>query len=143
MHKRKLIREEIVSILINNVTLVNSSNIFETRIEPIYETTKIPAIAVYTNEESAERFASGSTIYVRTLNLSIEIIVQGNSDIDDSIDAICEEIEAALNSSQYESSYNYQSIEYQGLDIAFLKDGRFPKATARLNYSLVYETEET
>jgi hypothetical protein len=142
-HKRKLIREEIVSILINNVTLVNSNNIFETRIEPIYESGKIPAIAVYTNEESAERFSSGAIIYDRTLTLAIEILVQANNNIDDSIDAICKEIEAALNSSQYESSNNYQSIEYQGLDVAYIKDGRLPKAAARLNYSIKYETEET
>jgi len=142
MHKRKLIREEIVNALKNELTLVAPTSVFESRVEPIFQSSLLPAIAVYTREETAERFASGSVAYVRSLSLAVEILVQGNSDSDDSIDAICEEIEAALNSAKYERSANYNAIEYQGTDVAFIAEGRTPKAAARLNYQIDYETEE-
>ena len=141
MHKRKLIREEIVTVLKNGLSLVADSSVFESRVEPIFQTSVLPAVAVYTRSETAERFASGSTIYTRELNLAVEILVQGNSDSDDSIDAICKEIEAVLNSAENESSENYQSLEYQGTDVAFIAEGRVPKAAARLNYRVSYETE--
>lgn len=141
-HKRKLIREEIVSILQSEVSLVASTSIFESRIEPIYETAKIPAIAVYTKQESAEAFNDHHRIYQRELEIAIEILVQGNSGIDDSIDAICEEVETALNGTKYERSSNYQSIELTQTEVAFLAEARAPKAAARLTYLIKYETQE-
>ena len=141
-HKRKLIREEICTILRNELTLVSSSNVYESRVEPIFESSKIPAIAVYTRSETAESFDSPGTIYHRTLNLAVEVLVQGNSDSDDSIDAICEEIEEALNKTENLLSENYHAIEYIGTDVAFIGEGRVPKAAARLNYNIEYRTEE-
>lgn len=141
MHKRKLIREQIVSILKSNVTLVSSDYIFESRIEPIYESAKIPAIAVYTKEESSESFKDGGQIYQRDLQVAVEMLVQGNSNIDDSIDAICEEIESALCSDEHSVTENYQSIELTNTETAFLAEGRLPKAACRLTFLIRYETE--
>ena len=141
-HKRKLIREEICTILRNSLSIVSSSNVYESRVEPIFESSKIPAVAVYTRQENATSFDGPGRIYHRTLSLAVEVLVQGNSDSDDSIDAICEEIEAALNSSENFQSENYHSIEYTGTDVAFIAEGRVPKAAARLNYNIEYETEE-
>lgn len=142
-HKRKLIRQEIVAALKNELTLVEDLNIFESRVEPIFERSKLPAIAVYTRAETSERFAQGSHIYNRSLSLAVEILVQGNADSDDKIDDICKEIEGALNSSKYERSENYESIELTATDIAFVSEGRLPKAAARLNYEIEYQSDET
>lgn len=142
-HKRKLIREQIVALLKSGVSLVSNDNVYESRVEPIFESSRIPAIAVYTREETATPFDSPGRIYHRTLSLAVEVLVQGNSDSDDSIDAICEEIEAVLNSSENFQSGNYYSIEYTGTDVAFIAEGRVPKAAARLNYNIEYETEES
>lgn len=141
-HKRKLIREEIVSILQSEVGSVASSAIFESRIEPIFDHSILPVIAVYTRQESSEAFNDHHRIYQRELQLAVEILVQGNSGIDDSIDAICEEIEAALNGTKYERSDNYQSIELTDTEVAYLDSGRTPKAAARLTYLVKYETQE-
>lgn len=140
MHKRKLIREEIVNALKNGVSLVDSTSIFESRMEPIFESEKIPAIAVYTREETADSFNDVEKIYHRKLSLAVEVLVRGNTGSDDAIDAICEEIETVLHSVQQERSSNYQTIEYTGTEIAFIAEGRAPKAAARLTYTIDYET---
>lgn len=142
-HKRKLIREEIVALLKSGLSLVSSGNVYESRVEPIFESSRIPAVAVYTREETAQSFDSPGRIYHRTLSLAVEILVQGNSDSDDSIDAISEEIEAVLNASENFRSENYHAIEYTGTEVAFIAEGRVPKAAARLNYNIEYETEES
>ncbi len=141
-HTRKLIREELVSILRSEVASVSDTSIYESRIEPIFDRAALPAIAVYTRDETSEAFNDHDRIYQRDLQLAVEVLVQGNQNTDDSIDDICKEIEAALNSKQYERSENYQSIELTQTEIAFLAEGRAPKAAARLTYLIRYETRE-
>lgn len=142
-HKRKLIREEIVAALKNGLTLVASGSIYESRVEPIFDHSTLPAIAVYTREETAQSLNDHHKLYSRQLSLAVEILVRANENTDDDIDAISEEIEAVLNSVQYERSNNYQAIEYTGTDVAFIAEGRVPKAAARLTYQIEYETQET
>jgi hypothetical protein len=141
-HPRKLIREEIVSILKSEVPSVADTSIFESRIEPIFDRAILPAIAVYTKSESSEAFNDHHRIYQRDLEIAVEILVQGNNDTDDAIDDICEEIEAALNSTRHERSSNYQSIELTQTEVAFLAEGSRPKAAARLTFLIKYETQE-
>jgi hypothetical protein len=102
----------------------------------------LPAIAVYTKSESSEAFNDHHRIYQRDLEIAVEILVQGNNDTDDAIDDICEEIEAALNSTRHERSSNYQSIELTQTEVAFLAEGSRPKAAARLTFLIKYETQE-
>lgn len=140
--KRKAIREQIVGILKQDVTLVNDSSIYESRVEPIFDLASLPAIAVYTRQESNENFNDHHKVQQRELSLAIEILVRGNQNSDDDLDSICDEVEKALSNTETESSANYQSIELQSTEIGFLAEGRVAKAAARLTYLIRYEIEQ-
>lgn len=140
--KRKRIREEITQRLRDEVTLVNPISIYESRVEPIFDLTSLPAIAVYTREESNEDFNDHHKVQQRELSLAIEVLVRGNENSDDALDEICDEVEKSLSKRESERSSNYQRIELQSTEIGFLAEGRVPKAAARLTYLVQYEIDK-
>lgn len=146
-HKRKQIRESVVALLKADsalTALVPVAQIYESRVETIWKT-KIPAVAVYTRNETSDDFNQYDRILDRTLELAVEIVVDGTPDaanIDDQLDAIAEAIEnILLNSSNLVNSNIWQDIAYSGFEATFLGEGSKQVGAGRMEFEIKYLTE--
>lgn len=94
MHARQQIREAFVLALadIPGVTTYNG------RVFPVYNET-LPAIAVYSREESIETENTSGRVYgqqKRTLVVSVQIYAKVQGVIDDALDGISEQVETEV-----------------------------------------------
>ena len=94
-HIRKTIREHVVTTVTSLST--TGSNVYETRYFPL-QTGNLPALIVYTLDESIEDYTLGRNTRTqqRSLNLIIEAHCRGTANIDDTLDKIAEEVEEAM-----------------------------------------------
>ena len=94
-HVRKAIREHVVTTITSLST--TGSNVYETRYFPL-QTANLPALLVYTLDETIEDYTMGSNTRTqhRSLNLIIEAHCRGTDNIDDTLDTIAEEVEEAM-----------------------------------------------
>ena len=94
-HVRKAIREHVVTTITSLST--TGSNVYETRYFPL-QTANLPALLVYTLDETVEEYTMGSNTRTqhRSLNLIIEAHCRGTDNIDDTLDTIAEEVEEAM-----------------------------------------------
>ena len=94
-HVRKSIREHVVTTVTSLST--TGSNVYETRYFPL-QTGNLPALIVYTLDESIEDYTLGRNTRTqqRSLNLIIEAHCRGTANIDDTLDTIAEEVEEAM-----------------------------------------------
>ena len=138
-HIRKTIRENIVTTITGLST--TGSNVYETRYFPL-ETGNLPALIVYSNEESVENYTlgAGSRSMERTLNVTIEAHCRGTSNIDDTLDTIEEEVEEAMctdvSRGGNANDTKLQLTEYE-FDAGSQKTGM-----ARFTYAISYATKE-
>ena len=141
--KRKSIREAVVSLLQADATLtalVPSAQIYESRVETIWNT-KLPAIAVYTKNESVEGFSQYDRIVNRTLELAIEIVVDGTANLDDDLDEISDAIEnILLDSANLVQSNKWQRIGMLGFETTFAQEGSKQIGAGRMEFEIEYQT---
>lgn len=141
--KRKQIREAVVSLLQADSTLtalVPSSRIYESRVETIWNS-KLPAVAVYTKNETSEDFSQFSRIVNRSVELAIEIIVDGTQDIDDDLDEISDAIEQILlDSATLVNSELWQDIQMKGFETTFASEGSKQIGAGRMEFEIQYQS---
>lgn len=111
-HPRKLIRKAVVALLVGANTAAES-RVFPTRVPPIRKT-ELPAIAVYTEDEETDQdsMTTAPRELKRDVDMSIELFV-ANSDgysIDDAMDDLAEQVEAAMNGNRYLSGTASESV---------------------------------
>ena len=103
-HQRKLIRQAVAALLVSANTSA-AARVSTTRVEPI-QARALPAISVYTLSEqldAAQSAQSAPRELTRELRLEVAAWV-AHSDafpVDDAMDALAEQIEAAMDSDRY------------------------------------------
>lgn len=137
MHVRRQIRDEIISQLDGSTNALD--NVWSMRVYPVAKG-KLPAIIVYTKEESAENETIGDPTSVRDLVAVVEIYVKQQTDPDREIDLITEQIEGILG---IDNDLNgvAKFIEYQGIDIEHSGDGDNAFFVASMEYSIIYSVK--
>ena len=102
-HPRKLIRQTVTALLANAGT-VAGARVRSTRVDP-HKRSQLPAISVYTLGETTEGDSAQTAPIELTRNLKLEIAAWvAHSDelsVDDAMDDVAEEIEAAMASDYY------------------------------------------
>lgn len=96
MHPRAAVRQAIVAALVSKTAA--GARVFPTRVLPL-RTLELPALAVFIRLEEVDVEGSQNTAPLeldRTADVTIEGYVQGNEGVDDALDALSEEVEAAL-----------------------------------------------
>ena len=93
MHKRKQIRDRVETVLTGLTT--TGANVFASRVYPL-KASQIPGLLIYTEEEESEPGGSGAINRMLTLAVEGHVKAVGGA-IDDTLDAIAEEIEAAID----------------------------------------------
>ena len=138
-HFRQQIRERVATTLTGLTT--TGSNVFQSRVYPLQDA-NLPALLIYTKEESSEIITMGSTRALdRELTLSVEAYVKSNANSDDTIDTISDEIESAIGA---DTTLNNKAkdVFLISTDINYVGEGENPVAVATLNFLVNYCTDE-
>jgi hypothetical protein len=136
-HQRKTIRDAVVTLL-DTGTIVASGKVFSNRAVNVKDS-DLPVLNVYTQQETSSVLEFCSTKLDRSLSLVVEAVakVTTQESLDDTLDALCEEIEAALSAS---SSWNGTVFEsfLSGTSIEIERDGETYIGRALLTYDVRY-----
>jgi hypothetical protein len=97
-HIRKQIRDAVIARLKTDVEAV-SDRVFGNRARQVFPG-ELPCILVYTVQEPAEVSIEAPREYKRNLTLTIEILAKADNGIDDTLDALCETVEASIFSEE-------------------------------------------
>lgn len=134
MHKRTQIRNAIVNILDGSTSV--GAKVFLNRPHP-YNETDLPAIFIYTSEESAIDANLSQKTYKRTLNLAIEARVSSSTSVDESLDDIAEEIENLIKADLTINGL-CTNISMTGTEFDQTAEGRKVIGALRLNFEIKY-----
>lgn len=138
-HVRKQIRDNIVSTLTGLTT--TGSKVYKTRVYPLAEG-KLPGLCIYTGSETSE--ASTLTIprtKTRLLEVFVEAYAAGVTNVDDSLDQICVEVEEALAADVTRGGKAKDTV-VTATEIEFSGEGDKPVGVARITVTVTYMTKE-
>ena len=139
-HVREQLRDRVITLVTSLVT--TGANVFRTRYYPM-EAAKLPGLCVYTVDERSdlETMGMGTTsTLVRSLDLIIEGYAQSLSDIDETLDDIALEVEAAIGA---DSTLNdlCRDCHLVSTGIRILGEGDKPIGVIRLSFQINYRTQ--
>jgi hypothetical protein len=139
VHERQAIREAALTLL--DGATAAGVRVFKTRLAPLRQA-ELPAIAVYTDEESVspDSGTSSPRELTRTVTLAVEGWVKANEDVDDVLDELALEIETAMDADQNLGGTAFDSVLVKtetGLKI----DGERPMGCVHLEYAVTYHTD--
>lgn len=138
-HIRKSIRDNITTALTGLTT--TGSNVYQTRFYPLAEA-KLPALTVYTKSEATEYGTiNPPRTQMRTLEVTVEAYVSGNSGVDDTLDTIAVEVEEAL-ATDVTRGGNAKDTLITSFDADFSGDGENPVGVGRFSIQVVYVSLE-
>ena len=138
-HKRQSIRERVASTLTGLTT--TGSNVFQSRVYPI-ENTKLPCLLIYTREETSEPLTTNPPRAIeKVLSLVVEGYVKANTNFDDTIDTICEEVEEALFTDRLINDLALDSFLIN-TDISYNAEGDNPLGIVVMTFQITYHHTE-
>jgi hypothetical protein len=135
-HKRKQIRDRLATILTGLPS--TGANVFKSHVYPL-NAAKLPGLLIYTDEEASEPGAMQ-----RTLDRFLTATVQGYikpaaGAIDDALDAIAEDVEAAVEDDpKLNGLALFSSLESTTTE--FNADGEKPVGIITLKFKIDYRT---
>jgi hypothetical protein len=132
-----VIREAVKAKLIAAAT-VAGSRVYENRMLP-WRVAELPAIALYTDEESSQHNDSAPRELERTLSLAIEAGASANDNVDDTLDAFAQQIERAMHADETFSGVCEDSW-LAATELVISVDGNRPIAMLRMIYTVRYYT---
>lgn len=138
-HLRQLIRTNIVTTLTGLTT--TASRVFASRIYPL-EQAKLAGLCIYTSSESIEYDTiSPPRRQTRTLQVIIEIYASATSNLDNTLDTSCKEIEEALYTDLTRGGYA-KDTRVISFESEFNGDGEKPVGVGRLTVEVIYSNRE-
>ncbi|MCP4228733.1 MAG: hypothetical protein GY771_01110 [bacterium] len=136
-HARQSIRDEAKTMLTGLLT--TGANVFKFRVYPM-EAASLPGLIIFTNEEESEPASQGATReYLRELSLSVEGYAKATADVDDVLDTIAAEVEAAIEADR---KLNGLAIDTVLESTAFDLNGEGEKQAGviTLTYKILYKS---
>lgn len=141
-HQRQLIRQAAVAALLDNTSA--QSRVSATRVTP-FKKGSPPVLAVYTLTEEVdveESLSRAPRELQRTLNLVVEgwVSPEPGNPVDDAVDALALEVEAAMDADPYLSSTAADSC-LESTEVEVLQDGERLVGHVTLTYAVQYQTK--
>lgn len=139
--QRSEIRGAIKGLLVAAETALGD-RVFENRVRP-FRHRQLPAASVYSRGETVEVNSEGPRLYNRRAEVYIQIVVDGEDDVDDQSDAIAEQVELAMETSRElldvpgVADFELTRVDGPELD----GDGRHVIGMVQLVYEVQYERE--
>lgn len=94
-HVRQQLREAIAVVVTNLTT--TGAKVYQSRAYPLQET-DLPCLLVKTESERIDyQTIHASTLQERDITVTIEAVARATSNLDDTLDKICKEVEIAIN----------------------------------------------
>lgn len=134
-HPRQEIRHAVAAQLTGKTAA--GGRVFRTRKVP-YQGVELPALAVYTLEESVEDDGDSAPRELqRSIQLAVEGVVEGTEDVDDALDALALEVETALHADDtFGGKASDSMLSSTELDV--FEDGERTVGLVRLVYAVTY-----
>ena len=137
-HIRQQIREKFGTTLTGLTTTGN--RVYESRVYPL-ET--VPALIIYTKEESSEPIVIGTDrVMSRELSVIVEGYAKATSNFDDTIDTISKEVEEAIAADRTLDGLA-KDCYLQSTEIEFNGEGEKPLGYVSLTFLTNYYVKET
>ena len=131
---RKNIRDAVVTLL--SGATAAGTNVYANRETSLWET-ELPAILVYTKEETAEPRSISYKQSIRTLDLIVEIKALATEIVDNQLEDIAEDVETVMIANQSLSG-SALSVEYISTSISLDSDSETEKGVAALTFKVKY-----
>lgn len=136
-HVRKQIRDRIATLVTGLPT--TGANVYKMRRYAL-DDSKLPAICVYTTDESSSLITVGARTLRRVINVMVEIYAKGSSvTISDTIDGICVSAEEAI-AADFALNGLAKSCILTSTETDVNVEGENGIGTARLVYAVEYVT---
>lgn len=137
-HPRKTIRDRATTLLTGLTT--TTTNVFPSRVYPV-ESTKLPCLLVYVGPEEADIEAdSMGRVKIINAELLIEVRAAKSSDIDDQLDLILEEVQAAIATNRNLTNALKRNAMYLGIEgPEWSAEGEIEHASMTIQYTVTYE----
>ncbi len=139
MHQRQVIRDAVATAL-TGATAAGDS-VFPSRVLP-YVLPDLPVLSVYTPRDNVDQ--ESATTAPRELTRELTIIVEAMSSpgpsVDDTLDDLAAEIEAAMHADPYFGDVCADSI-LTTTEIELIEDGEKSLGWMALTYSVTYQTQ--
>ena len=136
MHARQTIREAIAALVTGLAT--TGANVYQSRVYP-HDT--LPCLTIYAvNEPVVDVIFNGTQS--RELSLVIEGRAKATSNLDDTLDTIAAEVEAAVMADQYLTG-RVKLIELSETEIDYFDEIEQPAGIVKLTFIVSYRTNET
>ena len=136
-HVRQQIRDRVATLVTGLPT--TGSSVYKMRRYAL-DDAKLPAICVYTTDESSSLITIGSRTLRRVINVVIDIIIKGSSTaVSDSLDTICVSAEEAM-AADFTLNGLAKSSVLTSSEIDVNVEGEKSIASARLVYAVEYVT---
>lgn len=136
-HVRQQIRDRLATILTGLPT--TGTSVYKMRRYAL-DDSKLPAILIYTMDESSSLITIGNKTILRTINVAVEILAKGSSaTIQDTIDGICVSVEQAVGN-DYQLNGLAKSAILASTEIDINAEGEISVSSARLTFAVQYIT---
>lgn len=136
-HQRTIIRNQVASTL-TTAAIVGSGNVYKTRMLP-FRTAELPALTVYTLDETSTVFDVSPRMYERKATLEVVAAIVATDAIDDDLDALALGIETALDADIFQNDTCSDSI-LTAMEVAIDEGGQKPIGMLRMTYEFTYYT---
>lgn len=138
-HQRKVIRHAVRDALKGKTAAVG--RVFASRVVPLRRT-ELPAIAVYTLEETVDPESRASA--PRELERQMPVVIEGwvtpGDNADDAMDDLAEQIERVMHADPYLGGVVAESI-LESTSMEVLEDGERLMGLVMLTYAVTYQTQ--
>lgn len=141
VHARQQIRERVATIVGSLTT--TGSRVHQSRVYNVQES-ELPCLLIYTVSEEVEgpQTIGQARRIVRVLELMIEGKAQATSTLDDTLDNIAAEVEAAIGADQ-SLGINVLDTLLASVEIDYTAEGDKPIGSISMRYAVTYITTES
>jgi len=135
--KRKAIRQKVVERLLYKTRA--EDRVFSNPARSIWSE-QLPAVIVYSRSENVSEFSSAPRTLKRQLRLTIECVAAADEGLDDELDELAEEVEAAIGSDESLDGLSTDCV-LEEADLQLKGDGNTIVGSCALTYLVTYFTE--
>ena len=136
-HVRQQIRDQLKTTLTGLTT--TGANVFSSR---VYDHDVLPSLTIYTlSEELGEESANKQ---LRLLNIVVEARAKATSNLDDTLDTIGAEVEAAIfNTGDTTLGGKCKDIDFEGIDIELSGESDQPVGLMSIRFACLYRVDKS
>lgn len=139
-HARQQIRDAAAALLTGLTT--TGARVYKSRVH-VLNNADLPALIITTDNEQSEFGAVGSPVVLnRRLRLTVRAVAKASANLDNTLDSIVKEVEAAVYVSVVANTLGglVKSMELSSIEVDMAAEGELPVGQASMNFEVNYKT---